>query len=196
MKMLAGSLAHVSNIEHVRTHFTLSGVRGLPKYISCNNFGIEMNSENWILTLTFTVLTLCKTIQNLKCTSLSPSRKHKHRICGSSIVSQCLPRGRGSAPCPYQCRVMLVFPAGNKSRRWHRMSAASCAGTPSVYPLPAPSTPLHGQRKCCLKCFQLARLMHLILHEIKHSCKTVRRWLGAVQLCVDGLFFKVALEWH
>lgn len=71
---------------------------------------------------------------------------HKHRIYGSSFVRHCLPRGHGSASCPYQCWVMVVFPACNKSRRWHRMSAASCAGTPNMYPL-APTT-LSSQRKC------------------------------------------------
>lgn len=41
-------------------------------------------------------------------------------------------------PCrsrSYQCRIMVVFPVWNKSRRWHRMTLASCSGTPIVHPL-------------------------------------------------------------
>lgn len=105
---------------------------------------------------------------------LSPT----HKVYGSSIVWHCLPRGRGSAPCPYQCRVMVVFPVCNKSRRWHRMSAASCAGTPNMYPL-APNTLHWSQRKCyrgaCLVAPNTQRMFsanssHICLPEIKDSC--------------------------
>lgn len=58
-----------------------------------------------------------------------------YALHGRSIVWPCLPRGPGSASWPYQCWVMVVFPACNKSIRWHRMSAASRVGTPSMYPL-------------------------------------------------------------
>lgn len=66
--------------------------------------------------------------------SLSLAR-YTYALHGRSIVWRCLPRGPGSASWPYQCWVMVVFPACNKSIRWHRMSAASRVGTPSMYPL-------------------------------------------------------------
>ena len=99
---------------------------------------------------------------------------HKHVVYGSSIVWHCLPRGRGSAPCPYQCRVMVVFPACNKSRRWHRMSAASCAGTPNMYPLP-PNTVHCSQRKCYRGAIYAA-CFHIITHTV-HLCAWDQTWL-------------------
>ena len=84
------------------------------------------------ITLSFIFLPLCVSHTCMH------THKNTHGVWFLSFVWYCFPRGCPSAPWSYQRWVAVVFPARTKSRRWHRMSAASCLGwnTQNIAPPP------------------------------------------------------------